>query len=127
MKTTLVPRTPVSDAHIHSLLSAMVPEPPSTQPGSSEEKEQASAIAALAASNLDPRQLLSPPLPSPTLTTPPSPLPPSAPPPLSSPTLLSQSISQASPTQPAATLEDEDLLSNLSLPSQAGSSRPQLP
>merc|ERR1719336_34947 len=52
MKTTLVPRTPVSDAHIHSLLSAMVPEPPSTQPGSSEEKEQASAIAALATSNL---------------------------------------------------------------------------
>merc|ERR1719150_3683186 len=34
MKTTLVPRTPVSDAHIHSLLSAMVPEPPSTQPNS---------------------------------------------------------------------------------------------
>merc|ERR1719245_470215 len=122
MKTTLVPRTPVSDAHIHSLLSAMVPEPPSTQPGSSEEKEQASAIAALAASHLDP-----PPLPSPTLTTPPSPLPLSAPPPLSSPTLLAQGTSQASPTQPAATLEDEDLLTSLSLPSQAGSSRPQLP
>merc|ERR1719266_2315546 len=109
MKTTLVPRTPVSDAHIHSLLSAMVPEPPSSQPGSFEDKEQASAIAALAASSLDPRQLLSPPLPSPTLPTPPSPLPP-----LPSPTLLTQpGLSQTSPIHPVAAMEEEDLLSSL--------------
>ena len=61
MKTTLIPRSPVSDAQITSILQQMVPEPPSHLNINQEEKEKASAVAAYAASTFEPSKLLSPP------------------------------------------------------------------
>jgi len=61
MKTTLIPRSPVSDAQITSILQQMVPEPPSQLNINQEEKQKASAVAAYAASTFEPSKLLSPP------------------------------------------------------------------
>merc|ERR1712130_319196 len=58
MKTTLIPRSPVSDAQITSILQQMVPEPPSHLSINQEE----SAVASFAASTFEPSKLLSPPL-----------------------------------------------------------------
>ena len=51
--TTLVPRSPVSDDQISSILGSCVPEPQAVCRISPEEKEKASAVAALAANNFD--------------------------------------------------------------------------
>ena len=79
VRTTLVPRSPVSDDQISNILQAMVPEPQAMIRINEEEKEKASAVAALAANNFDegklsPTKLISPGLPSGVLTTPTSPL-----------------------------------------------------
>ena len=79
VRTTLVPRSPVSDDQISNILQAMVPEPQAMVRINEEEKEKASAVAALAANNFDegklsPTKLMSPGLPpSGVMTTPPSP------------------------------------------------------
>merc|ERR1719350_1922843 len=79
VRTTLVPRSPVSDDQISNMLQAMVPEPQAVCRINEEEKERASAVAALAANNFDegklsPTKLISPGLPSAVVTTPTSPL-----------------------------------------------------
>jgi len=84
MKTTLIPRSPVSDAQITSILQQMVPEPPSHININQEEKQKASAVAAFAASTFEPSKLLSPPL---------NPLTQLFPPPISSPQPLSATYS----------------------------------
>ena len=76
VRTTLVPRSPVSDDQISNMLQAMVPEPQAVCRINEEEKERASAVAALAANNFDegklsPTKMMSPGLPS---VTPGSPL-----------------------------------------------------
>ena len=76
VRTTLVPRSPVSDDQISTLLQSMVPEPQAVCRINEEEKEKASAVAALAANNFDegklsPTKMMSPGLPS---VTPSSPL-----------------------------------------------------
>ena len=53
VRTTLVPRSPVSDDQISSILGSCVPEPQAVCRISPEEKEKASAVAALAANNFD--------------------------------------------------------------------------
>ena len=79
VRTTLVPRSPVSDDQISNMLQAMVPEPQAVCRINEEEKEKASAVAALAANNFDegklsPTKMVSPGLPSVTSVTPTSPL-----------------------------------------------------
>lgn len=69
VRTTLVPRSPVSDDQISNILQAMVPEPQAMIRINEEEKEKASAVAALAANNFDegklsPTKMISPGLPS---------------------------------------------------------------
>ena len=61
MKTTLLPRSPVSDQQINSILQQMMPEPAAQCKISPEEKEKASAVAAVAATNFEEGKLLSPP------------------------------------------------------------------
>ena len=61
MKTTLLPRSPVSDLQINSILQQMLPEPAAQCKISPEEKEKASAVAAVAATNFEEGKLLSPP------------------------------------------------------------------
>merc|ERR1719219_57248 len=61
MKTTLLPRSPVSDQQINSILQQMLPEPAAQCKISPEEKEKASAVAAVAATNFEEGKLLSPP------------------------------------------------------------------
>ena len=61
MKTTLLPRSPVSDDQITSILQQMMPEPAAQCRISPEEKEKASAVAAIAANNFQEAKLLSPP------------------------------------------------------------------
>ena len=61
MKTTLLPRSPVSDQQITSILQQMLPEPAAQCKISPEEKEKASAVAAVAATNFEEGKLLSPP------------------------------------------------------------------
>ena len=78
VRTTLVPRSPVSDDQISNILQAMVPEPQAMVRINEEEKEKASAVAALAAHNFDegklsPTKMMSPGLPSGVMTTPSSP------------------------------------------------------
>ena len=53
VRTTLVPRSPVSDDQISSILGSCVPEPQAVCRISPEDKEKASAVAALAANNFD--------------------------------------------------------------------------
>ena len=69
VRTTLVPRSPVSDDQISNILQTMVPEPQAVCKINQEEKEKASAVAALAANNFDegklsPTKTLSPGLPT---------------------------------------------------------------
>ena len=61
MKTTLLPRSPVSDQQINSILQQMMPEPAAQCKIRPEEKEKASAVAAVAATNFEEGKLLSPP------------------------------------------------------------------
>ena len=78
VRTTLLPRSPVSDDQISSILQNMVPEPQSQVTLSPEEKEKVSAVAAQAANNFDEGKLspsksvspaMSPRVPTPTTPT----------------------------------------------------------
>ena len=68
MKTTLLPRSPVSDDQITSILQQMMPEPAAQCRISPEEKEKASAVAAMAANTFEEAKLLSPPQKSPLMS-----------------------------------------------------------
>ena len=68
MKTTLLPRSPVSDDQIASILQQMMPEPAAQCRISPEEKEKASAVAAMAANTFEEAKLLSPPQKSPLMS-----------------------------------------------------------